>query len=82
MKFTVTMKDRDTLDDAIREAVTKALEDDSLFSELDEDEREWLIDSRCEKEREACRQWFEYGEYLSVEVDTAAGTCVVVEVKS
>ena len=29
---------------------------------------------------EMCKEkWFEYGEYLTVEIDTEKGTCVVVE---
>lgn len=73
MKFTVTMKDPDTLHDAITEAVKRSLADLGL----DEDELEPLIEKRHEKVSDACSKWFEYGEYLRVEVDTEAGTCTV-----
>lgn len=31
--------------------------------------------------KELCKKWFEYGEYLTVEIDTDAKTCTVVPVK-
>ncbi len=74
MKFTVTMKDPDTLHDAIADAVSEAV---SPLSN-DADEREAIAEVRREKINELCSQWFEYGEYLTVEIDTDAGTCVVV----
>lgn len=75
MKFRVTMKDPDTLQDAIVEAVKKSLADLGL----DEDELEPLIERRSEKVGDVCKKWFGYGEYLTVEVDTDAKTCTVVE---
>lgn len=75
MKFTVSMKDPDTLGDAIRDAVKDELEQNSS---LEAEEREALVDMRTEKISEmCCRKWFEYGEYLAVEIDTEAETCVV-----
>ena len=76
MKFVVTMKDPDTLHDAIDEAVT---EDVGKMEGLDEDERQAVIEARKEKVQELCSQWFEYGEYLRVEIDTEAKTCTVVK---
>ncbi len=75
MKFRVTMKDPDTLHEAIGQA---ALATDLP---LDEDEREAVLSVREKKLADSCRRWFEYGECLTVEVDTDAGTCVVVPVK-
>ena len=73
MKFKVTMKDPDTLYDAIEEAVTEDID-----SSLPEDEREALAECRIEKVRDLASTWFEYGEYLTVEIDTEAKTCVVI----
>lgn len=73
VKFRVTMKDPDVLPDAIQEAVSR-LE----LPGLDPDEVESVRERRAEKVGEVCRRWFEYGEYLTVEVDTEAKTCVVV----
>ncbi len=75
MKFRVTMKDPDTLSDAITEAVKTSLSDLGL----DEDELEPLIERRHEKITEQCSKWFRYGEYLEVEIDTDAKTCVVID---
>lgn len=76
MKLKVKMKDPDTLSDAI---------DDALESELsfivDDDEREAVAEVRREKISTLCNKWFEYGEYLEVEIDTDAKTCTVVPVK-
>lgn len=74
MKFRVTMKDPDTLHDAITEAVK--VEVNQLLD--DPDEREALQETREEKVREICKEWFEYDEYLTVEIDTEAGTATVV----
>lgn len=74
MKFKVTMKDPDTLHDAIQEAVKAEV---NKLQGLSEEEGQELIESRTERVAEECRRWFEYGEYLTVEVDTEAKTCVV-----
>ena len=73
MKIKVQMKDPDTLDDAIRDAV-KALN----RTELDDDEAEAVRELRMEKARTLAGRWFEYGEYLTVEIDTKAETCTVI----
>lgn len=74
MKFQVTMKDPDTLYDAIGDAVTKTV--NAMLD--DPDERDVLVKTRVDKVSEICRKWFKYGEYLTVEIDTDAETCVVV----
>ena len=78
MKFRVTMKDPDTLDDAIRDAVKAEVAE---IQGIDDDERENLIQSRGEGIGDKCRQWFEYGEYLVVEIDTEANTATVIATK-
>lgn len=68
MKFRVTMKNPDALYDGIRDAVS--------------DEHGVLDKTGSNKVRavyESCKRWFDNGEYLTVEVDTEEGTCVVVE---
>lgn len=79
MIFRVTMKDPDTLWDCIREAVSEDLE--QMVPELDADEKDALRDMRVEKVGELCSKWFKYSEYLTVEIDTEAKTCVVVPEK-
>lgn len=77
MKFRVHLKDPDVLHDEIDDAMKK---DPSLAAIADKDERDAVKEIRREKLHELCRQWFEYSEYLTVEIDTEAKTCTVVPV--
>lgn len=78
MKFKVQMKDPDTLDDAIVDAVTAELNAQGV---TDDDERQALREVRVGKARACAARWFRYGEYLTVELDTEEKTCVVVTAK-
>jgi hypothetical protein len=75
MKFRVTMKDPDTLHDAIKDAVKLELGEVAL----EEDERDAVAEMRRARVAEVCSRWFKYSEYITVEIDTDAGTCTVVE---
>lgn len=37
-----------------------------------------LAEVRHAKAKEVCLQWFKWGEYLTVEIDTELGTCTVI----
>lgn len=78
MKFRVTMKDPDTFDDAVKDAAKESLEQ---IEGLDDDERAALLDARIESIKNKVGGWFEYGEYLTVELDTETGSATVVETK-
>lgn len=69
------MKDPDVLWDAILDAVHN-----EPMPGLDQEEKEAVAEKRKSKVRELCNKWFEYGEYLTVEIDTEAGTCTVIEI--
>ena len=73
MKIKVTMKDPDTMHDAVREAV----EQEVKAMGLPADEEESLIEMRCEKEGNKLAKWFKYSEYLTAEFDTDAMTATV-----
>lgn len=75
MKIRVTMKDPDTL----YEATTEAVAEDVKKLSLSEDEAEAIEEKRRNAVNDLASKWFEYGEYLTVEIDTDAKTCVVVE---
>lgn len=75
MKFRVTMKDPDTLLDSVNEAV---MDDLKKVEGLNRVEIEAVADQRKEEFSDLCGAWFRYGEYLTVEIDTDAKTCVVV----
>lgn len=74
-KLAVIFKDPDALYDAIQNSVDDELKD------MDEDEREAVKEIRVEKYSAIAAKWFEYGEYLTVVIDTEANTCVVQEGK-
>lgn len=72
MKFRVQMKDPDGAYESISSAV-----EESMWDVQDEDERGALKEVRRGKLTKAASKWLRYGEYLSVEIDTEAGTCTV-----
>lgn len=74
MKFKVTMKDPDTLGDAVSDAVADDLK---KVEGLTDYERDILQDTRRDEVMAVVAKWFEYGEYLTVEIDTDAGTAIV-----
>lgn len=74
MKFTVTMKDPDGVGASITEAVRAEV---NGIAGLSEQEKDDLVETRTDEAHKAIGVWFQYGEYLTVEVDTDAGTCVV-----
>ena len=76
MKFTITMKDPDGFANSVQEAArqhTEILED--------EEERDIIVQEREDKLRGFLKTWFQYDEYLTVEVDTVTKTIKVLEVK-
>lgn len=77
MKFQVQMKDPDTLQDAIMEAVTAEINKLPLSKE----EAEAVVEKRAEAIDRICAKWWAHGEYLTVEVDIDASTCTVLPKK-
>lgn len=77
MKFRITMKDPDGVSDGITEAVESSL----VGLKLTSDELKHLQELRQEEITDRLEKWFEYGEYLEVEIDLDAGTATVVENK-
>ena len=77
MKFKITMKDPD----GVYECIEQAAKDWAKEANALPDEMEAIIQSRHMKLREICGQWFEYGEYLTVEIDTDAKTITVCPTK-
>lgn len=78
MKFRITMKDPDGVFECIDEAVKRDL---AAVLSLSDEERETLRETRTETVKRVTRKWFEYDEYLCVEIDTDAGTATIVEIK-
>lgn len=76
MKVRVTMKDPDTLQDAIEDAVKTEVRELGLTQA----EAAAVVELRAEAVQEVASVWFEYGECLTVEIDTDAKTCVAVPI--
>ncbi len=74
MKIRVTMKDQDSLIDAIDDAVKAELD---AIKELNEDDREALRRRRRDMAARVAFKWFKWGEYLTVEIDTETQTISV-----
>lgn len=73
MKITITFKDPDQ----VYEGITEALEETD-WSGMHEDEVEILKEKRRERYQEICSEWFKWGEYITLEVDTETKTIRVV----
>jgi hypothetical protein len=74
MKIRVTLKDPDSMPDAVIDAFMLVEKPDGV------DDEEWhgLREERAKKAQEAISdQWMPYGEYLVVEFDTEANTATV-----
>ena len=81
MKFKITMKDPNGVDGSINEAVLQSLSSVEAPFHPDEDEYKILKKARTENLNEAIRKWIEYGELITLEIDTDADTITVCEVR-
>lgn len=73
-KFQVTFKDPDGPYDCIQEEARRQV---NAIEGIDEDEKEDLISSRVDKIKEVTGRWFQWGEYVTIEIDTETGTATV-----
>jgi hypothetical protein len=78
MKISVTLKDPDTFYEAVRDAVTE----DVRALKLPADESKAMAEIRRTKAFQAIERWVDYGEYVTIDFDTEAGTATVREKKS
>ena len=79
MKIQVTLKDPDALEDQISQGIV-----DQMFTgheKLTNEEVEAVVEKRKQSILDLASTWFEYGEYLVVEIDTDKKTIRVVPVK-
>ena len=77
MKLKITLKDPDGVYDSMQSAARESVSRVGLAEGLSNIEVDTLVYSRHEKIAEQCRQWIRYGEYVTIEIDTDAGTAVV-----
>ena len=78
MKFRVTMKDPDGPYECIEDAAKASLK---AIGGLSESEQESLLANRVDEINKTTGKFLEYGEYITVEFDTEAGTCIVIPCK-
>ena len=78
MKIKITLKDPDGVWESIEEAAKANLA--SLTTILDKDEVEDVLTRRREAIEERCKRWVQYGEYVTIEIDTDTNTATVCEV--
>jgi hypothetical protein len=79
MKFRITMKDPDGPYECIQDAAEEMVE---AIEGLTPEERQVFRHSRVDMLRDFAGRWMEYGEYITVEFDTEAGTATVIESKN
>lgn len=73
MKFRITLKDPDGIYEGVEDAVNKTRPTDVTDGEWE--------DIKSRRMSEITGQWFEYGDYCEIEIDTDAKTARVVPVK-
>ena len=78
MRFKVTFKDPEGPYDCIRDAAKASAAE---VEGIDEEERDALEEHRADQMRKFSGKWLAYGEYVTIEFDTDAGTAVVVKEK-
>ena len=80
MKITFTMKTSDCLDYPAREyAKELAIKNKDIISEEYDGNEDYYIANKISEFHRIMEKWFEYGESVTLEVDTELNTCTVVE---
>lgn len=77
MKIRIALKDPDGVYDSIADAARDSV-DGMTF--MDDDEKETFLEKRHGNLSNACRKFIEYGEYVTIEIDTETGTAEVIPV--
>lgn len=80
MKIYVTMKDPDTLSEAIMDGFDVLVRELMADAGLTKEEAEIVAEHRSEKMRQFAGKFFKWGEYLTVELDDTLETAKVVKV--
>lgn len=81
MKIKVTLKDPDTMQDAVEDAVRAYYKSDAVIG-INHEQRDMIAEAETNTVKaDITSRWMPYGEYLTVEFDTDAGTATVVSAK-
>lgn len=73
MKFTITLKDPDGVSNSLQEA---AEEWANFVEGLVSEEHNDIVESRKGRLSKIIEKWFEHSEYVTLEIDTEAQTCI------
>jgi len=76
-KILVTLKDPDAVCDALEEHINRELAD----NDLPLDEQDALREVRKDRYKNIVDEWFEYGEYVTLEFDTDTKSARVLTAK-
>jgi hypothetical protein len=76
MKLLISMKTPDAVICAATDYARRELE---ASGQADADDAAEQLENLTEEGKELLSRWFTHGEYVRLEVDTDAGTCVVLE---
>jgi hypothetical protein len=82
VKIKLTLKDPDGVYDSVDEAARRVVAGIEAGAGKDAAEfldKEELEETAREGINKAIKPWVEYGEYVSIEVDTEAGTAIVLK---
>lgn len=79
MKIRIQLKDPDALEDQLGQEIVDNLSIGK--TELSNDEVDAVVEKRKEGILELAGTWFEYGEYVTIEIDTDKKTARVVPIK-
>lgn len=82
MKFRITLKDPNGADASLDHEIERFMElmKESLpDGSVDPEELEQMEDQHRDVVQKYMNMWLRYGEYVTLEIDTDAGTCTVVK---
>ncbi len=80
MIFTITMKNPDALRFALKDAVDEIFPEEDFNNLKTEEEIEELKEEKIDELKKICSKWFEYDEYVYLQIDTKLQTCTVLPV--
>jgi hypothetical protein len=78
MKIKIIFKDPDALQECVADGVRQKFE----RGDMSDEEASAVLNLRETHVLELAEKWFQWGEYLKVEIDTEAETCTVIPTNS
>ena len=76
MKFRVTLKDPDGVYESLKDSAETW---EKGVTGLEEEEHDDIVSARQARLDKIISKWFQYSEYVTLEIDTESETCIVKE---